>query len=104
MFCICIIIFKQKLSYLRVANVRHSHMILTIRNIHILLQKRLNQVKKLINVPRIHYIANNGTASYFALVSSFICMFHLFMSLGICEIIQDNLAFYEYMGHTHIHQ
>ena len=45
-----------------VANVRHSHVILTIRNTHIFGQQPWTQVRKLIRVSRIHYIAKNGTA------------------------------------------
>ena len=44
------------------ANVRYSHVILTIRNTHILRQQRSTLVKKLVRVSRIHYIAKNGTA------------------------------------------
>ena len=46
----------------RVANVRHSHVILTIRNTHIFSKQPSTQVEKLIRVSRIHYIAKNGTA------------------------------------------
>ena len=49
-------------SVVRVANVRHSHVILYIRNTHILSQQRSTQVKELIRVSRKHYIAENGTA------------------------------------------
>ena len=61
---------------IRVANVRHRHMILTIRNTHIFSKQPSTQVKKLICESRIHYIAKNGTAQLPSLVSSFICMFH----------------------------
>ena len=41
------------------ANVRHSHEILTIRNTHIFSKQPSTQVEKPI---RVYYIAKNGTA------------------------------------------
>ena len=47
--------------FIRVANVRHSHVILTICNTQIFSKQPSTQVEKLIRVWRIHYIAKNGT-------------------------------------------
>ena len=44
------------------ANVGHSHVILTIRNTHIFSKKPSTQVEKLIRVSRKHYIVKTGTA------------------------------------------
>ena len=46
----------------RVANVRHSYVTLTIRNTHIFSKQPSTQVKKLIRVSSIHYIAKSDTA------------------------------------------
>ena len=80
----------------RVANVRHSHVILTIRN-----TQTLDSGKKLICVSRIHYIAKNGTAQNPALESSFICMSHLFMKFRHLRDYSSRPCFFrEYGTHT----
>ena len=81
--------------------VRHSHVILTIRNTHIFSKHPSTQVKKTYCASRIHYIAKNGTQrSYPSLVSSFICMFHLFMKFRHLRVYSCQPCFFRVYG-TH---
>ena len=76
------------------ANVRHSHVILTIRNTHIFSKQPSTQVEKLIRVSRIHCIAKTVQHSYPSLVSSFICMFHLFMKFRHLRVYSCQPCFF----------
>ena len=82
-------------------NVRHSHVILTIRNTHIFSKQPSTKVKKLIRVSRIYYIAKTVQRSYPSLVSGFICMFHLFMKFTHLRVYSCQPCFFlEYGTHT----
>ena len=87
--------------YFRVANVLHSHVIWTIRNTYIFSKQPSTQVEKLICVSRMHYRRKTVQRSYPSLVSSFICMFHLFMKFRHLRVYSCQPCFFR-AYRTHI--
>ena len=101
--CICSFsLVYLKINVNRVANVRHGHMILFISCTYILDKKNARfRQKKLVSVP---HILKTVKRSYPGLVSSFICMFHLLMKFRHLRHYSRRPCFFEFMGHTNIHQ
>ena len=83
----------------RVANVRRSHVILTIQNTHVFSKKKLDSGRKT-NSCVVHTLCSEKTVKciYPSLVSSFICMFHLLMKFRQLRVNSCQPCFFRAYG------